>query len=93
MGGVHAAQGDLKAAEAAFAEALAISRRLAEQDPSNFARQRELATAYNRLGGVLEAQGDLKAAEAAFAEDLAISRRLAERDPNNASWQRDLAVT
>ena len=35
MGGVLEAQGDLKEAGAAFAEALAISRRLAERDPSN----------------------------------------------------------
>jgi len=35
VGGVLQAQGKLDEAQAAFAEALAISRRLAEQDPSN----------------------------------------------------------
>jgi Flp pilus assembly protein TadD len=35
VGGVLKAQGKLGEAQAAFAEALAISRRLAEQDPSN----------------------------------------------------------
>ncbi len=87
-----AAQGDLKEARAAFAEALAISRRLAEQDPSNAGLQRELAAAHIRVGDVLAAQGDLKEARAAFAEALAISRRLAEQDPSNAGLQRDQAV-
>ena len=71
---------------------LAISRRLAEQDPSNAGWQRELAVAHSRVGGVLQAQGRLEAAQAAFDQDLAISRRLAEQDPSNAGWQRDLAV-
>jgi ATP/maltotriose-dependent transcriptional regulator MalT len=62
VGDVHQAQGQLKAAEAAFGEYLTISRRLAEQDPSNAGWQRELAVAHSRVGGVLEAQGQLKAA-------------------------------
>ncbi len=92
LGSVLEAQGQLKAAEAAFAEVLAISRKLAEQDPSNAGWRRNLAVAHSRMGGVLEAQGQLRAAEAAFAEALAISRRLAEQDPSNAGWQRSLAV-
>ncbi len=72
---------------AAFEEALAISRRLAEQDPSNAGWQSDLAVAHNRVGGVLETQGKLTEAMAAFEEALAISRRLAEQDPSNAGWQ------
>ena len=92
VGDVLQAQGQLKAAQAAFEEYLAISRRLAEQDPSNAGWQRELAVAHSRVGGCLEAQGRLEAAQAAFEEYLAISRRLAEQDPSNADWQRDLAL-
>ena len=67
---------------AAFEEDLAISRRLAEQDPSNAGWQSGLAAALNRVGGVLEAQGKLTEAMAAFEEALAIRRRLAaEQDP------------
>ena len=84
MGGVLQAQGKLTEAQAAFEEALAISRRLAEQDPSNAGWQSALAAAHNRVGGVLEAQGKLTEAQAAFEEALAIRRRLAEQDPSNA---------
>ena len=92
LGDVLQAQGKLGEAQAAFAECLAITRRLAEHDPNNAGWQRELAVAHNRVGGVLKAQGKLGEAQAAFAEALAISRRLAEQDPSNAGWQRDLAV-
>jgi tetratricopeptide (TPR) repeat protein len=92
VGGVLQAQGQFDAAQAAFSEALAISRRLAEQDPSNTGWQRELAVAHNRIGGVLQAQGQFDAAQAAFSEALAISRRLAEQDPSNTGWQCDLAL-
>ena len=89
MGGVLKAQGKLTEAQAAFEEALAIRRRLAEQDPSNAGWQSDLAVAHNWVGGVLQAQGKLTEAMAAFEEDLAIRRRLAEQDPSNADWQRD----
>jgi tetratricopeptide (TPR) repeat protein len=82
----------LEAAQAAFDEYLAISRHLAEQDPSNAGWQRELAVAQRRIGDVLQARGKLEAAQAAFGEALAISRHLAEQDPSNADWQRELAV-
>jgi tetratricopeptide (TPR) repeat protein len=92
LGDVLKAQGKLGEAQVAFAEDLAISRRLVEQDPSNTGWQRELAVTHNRMGGVLQAQGKLDEAQAAFAEGLAINRRLAEQDPSNAGWQRGLAV-
>src|SRR5258707_11412988 len=92
VGDVLKAQGKLEAAQAAFGEYLAISRRLAEQDPSNAGWQRDLALAHSKVGDVLKTQGKLEAAQAAFGEDLAISRRLAEQDPSNADWQRDLAL-
>src|ERR1700752_5456561 len=72
--------------------ALAIIRRLAQQNPSNADWQGELAVAQRRIGDVLQARGKLEAAQAAFGEALAISRHLTEQDPSNADWQRDLAV-
>lgn len=92
LGDALSAQGKLEKAQAAFAENLTISWRLAEQDPSNAGWQRELAGAQNRVGGVLRAQGKLAEAEAAFGKYLTIMRTLAEQDPGNAGWQRDLAV-
>jgi tetratricopeptide (TPR) repeat protein len=84
VGDVLQAQGQLAAAQAAYAEYVAISQQLAEQDPGNADWQRDLAVAHSRVGDVLQAQGQLAAAQAAYAEDLAISRRLAEQDPGNA---------
>ena len=43
-------QGKLAEARAAFEEYLAISRRLAEQDPSNAGWQRDLAVAHSWVG-------------------------------------------
>ena len=73
-------------------ESLAISRRLAEQDPSNAGWQRELAMAQRRVADVLQAQGKLEAAQAAYGESLTISRQLVEQDPGNGGWQRELAM-
>lgn len=92
LGDVRQAQGRLADAQAAFTETLAISRRLAEQDPDNAGWQRDLAVAHSRVGDILQAQGQLAWARAAFAEYVAVCRRLAEQDPGNAGWQRELAA-
>jgi len=85
-------RGDLTEAERAFAENLAISERLAGQDPGNAGWQWELGVACSYLGNVALERGDLAAAEKLFSRNLDIVRRLAERDPGYAGWQRDLAV-
>jgi tetratricopeptide (TPR) repeat protein len=92
VGDVLQAQGQLAAAQAAFANCLAIRRQLARQDPDNTDCQRELAVAHSRVGDVLKAQDQLTEARAAFDEYLVISRRLAEQDQSNAGWQRELAI-
>jgi tetratricopeptide (TPR) repeat protein len=92
LGDVLEAQGKLAEAQSAYGEYLTISRRLAEQDPSNAGWQREVAVAHSRVGDVLAAQGKLAKAQSAYGEYLTISRRLAEQDPSNAGWQRGLEV-
>src|ERR1035441_5383084 len=92
LGDVLQVQGKLEEAQVAFGEYLAISRRLAAQDPGNACWQRELAVAHSKVGGVFEAQGKLAQALAAFREFLAILGRVAAQDPSNAGWQRELAV-
>jgi tetratricopeptide (TPR) repeat protein len=67
-------QGKPAAAQAAFAEALAIRRQLSEQDPGNADCQRELAGVLSRVGGVLQRQGVLDAAAGGF-------RRVPRRQP------------
>ncbi|MDQ1739843.1 MAG: hypothetical protein QOE53_1495, partial [Pseudonocardiales bacterium] len=90
-GDVARARGDLAAADHAFAQALAISERLAALDPTNTGWQRDLARAHNRVGDLAQTRGDLAAADHAYTQDLAISERLAALDPTNTGWQRDLA--
>jgi tetratricopeptide (TPR) repeat protein len=92
VGDVLQAQGHLPAAQAAFADSLAISQQLAEMDPGNTTWQREQAVAHSRVGDVLQAQNQLPEARAEFNKYLAISRRLAGQDPGNTAWQRDLAM-
>jgi Flp pilus assembly protein TadD len=57
LGDALQAQGKLAEAQAAFGEDLGISRRLAEQDPSNTDCQHDLAVVQGRVGYVLQAQG------------------------------------
>jgi tetratricopeptide (TPR) repeat protein len=85
--------GDLTEAEQAFAENLAISERLAEQDPGNVSWQWDLAAAWSCVGDVALGRGDLAAAADAFGRDLVIAQRLAELDPGNSGWQEDLGLT
>ena len=92
QGDVLQSQGKLEAARAAYDEVLTISRRLAEQYPSNAGWQHDLAVAHSKVGDVLQSQGKLKAARASFDKVLAISRRLEEQDPSNVGWKRELAV-
>jgi len=91
-GDVRQAQGDLIAAQAAFEETLAVSRRLVEEDQANAVWQRGLAVALGRMGDVLQAQGKHDLAGRAFEESRAITQQLAERDPSKDGWQRDLAI-
>ncbi len=86
-------QGDLAGAQAACQRSLEIRRRLADADPSNAGRQRDLSVSHNKVGNILQEQGDLAGAQAAFQRSLEISRRLADADPSNAVWQRDLSVS
>ena len=92
FGDVLQSQGDLAGAGKAYAEMLAIDRRLAAADPTNAVTQRDVSIDLDRTGGVLQAQGDLAGAGNAYAEDLAIARRLAAADPTNAVTQRDVSV-
>ena len=60
------AQGDLAGALASFRNGLEITERLARQDPTNAAWQRDLSVSHGKLGDVQLAQGDLAGALASF---------------------------
>src|SRR5437764_489362 len=62
IGDFKAAAGDIAGAREAFAECLAIRRRLAERNPANADWQRDLAVALRRLGRLDFVQGNASAA-------------------------------
>jgi tetratricopeptide (TPR) repeat protein len=92
IGHVARERGNLAEAERSFAKDLAISGRLAGQDPSNSARQQDLATAHGNMGTIQAARGNVTAAERSYVQALTILERLVGLDPNNTGWQRDLAT-
>ena len=68
---------------AAYEEALAIFRRLAEADKTNSEWQRDISVALDKIGYLKFQAKDDAGALAAYDESLAITRRLADADPGN----------
>jgi tetratricopeptide (TPR) repeat protein len=93
LGDVLLAQGKPQEALAAYQQDLAISQRLAGQNTSDSASQRELSVSYNKVGNALVVQGKPQEALAAYQQSVAILRRLVEQDQSNAGWRRDLSVS
>jgi tetratricopeptide (TPR) repeat protein len=81
VGAVLEAQGQLSDAQTAFAESLAIGRRLAEKAPSNATRQRDLAMACLRLAHAEAKTSKFKAALKLYEESLRIFAGLVARAP------------
>ena len=86
------AQGKLEASQAALGEDLAISRRLAEQDPSNAGWQRELALAYLRLARLEVAASRHDAALPLYEDSFRILNTLVEAAPGIPQWAEDRAI-
>jgi tetratricopeptide (TPR) repeat protein len=92
LGDVRQARGDLYVAQAAFGECLSISRRLAEQDPSNAGWQRGLALACLRLGRLEANAGRHHAALPYYEEASRLFGALLERAPGFVQWEKDRAI-
>lgn len=89
FGDVLQAQGQLEAAQEAFGENLAISRRLAQQDPSNAVWQREFAVVCWWVVHLRKEAGRAEAALALYEEAAHIFGELAEFAPGVAQWAKD----
>ena len=74
---------------AAVEQNLAISRRLAEQDPSNAGWQRDLAVAHSRVGDVFQAQGKLAKALPLYEEAVRGYEVLTELAADFSLWQQE----
>jgi len=93
QGDVLRDQGDLAGVLAAYGEALAVRRRLAEADPSHAGWQRDLSVILTRVAEFHERQGHRREALPFAEESQMIDERLAALDPSNVIWQSDVAVT
>ena len=76
-----------------FEDGLKISRTLAEADPRDAQKQRDLSISFDRLGNVFLTLGRTDDALTQFEDGLKIRRVLAEADPRDAEKQRDLMVS
>lgn len=86
LGDVLEAQGKLEEAQAAFGEALRISRRLAELDPANANWQWDLAVTCRKLARMEVRPQRVAAAVPLFEEAKRILDRLVELAPQRADW-------
>ena len=85
--------GRLEAAEQAFAESLAVTRRLLEAAPESRTALGDLSVALDNAGNVARDRGQLEVAEQAFAESLAVRRRLLDAVGESPTALRDLTVS
>jgi hypothetical protein len=85
------AQGDLAGALKSYRDSLAIAERLAQSDPGNAGRQRDLAVSYAELAKVYRRSNNPGKALAALRQGKAIMARLAKLSPENPNWKRDLS--
>jgi tetratricopeptide (TPR) repeat protein len=90
IGDAHVAQQNLPGALKRYRASLAITDALAQKDPGDAARQRDLWISHNKVGDVLMAQGDLPEALGTYREGLAVPEKLAKSDSTNIQWPRDL---
>ena len=89
LGDVLQAQGELTAAQAAFAEYLAIIRRLAGLDPSNAGWQQDLAVASWWQAALHMQRGNPQMAVAFYEDAIRILRAMAEKAPHVVQWTSD----
>ena len=82
--------GDLKEAEAAFRDALALQKQLAADFPTRPDFRQVLARTYGNLGNLLRDTGRLAEAEAAYRDALAIQKQLVAEFPTRPDFRQEL---
>ena len=92
MGDTWSLTGKIQKAKQIYMKAMAISKRLADDDPQNIRVQLYMSISYNRIGNVQQQLGNTQAALNAYEQAMAIRKQLAaDDDPQNMQAQRDLA--
>jgi serine/threonine-protein kinase len=85
--------GDKEDALIAFAESLAIRKRLADANPSVSGFQRGLAITHGNIGNLLRATGKRADALKSYQSALVIDTKLADANPSVSAFQSELATT
>ncbi len=80
---------DLEAAQAAYAEGLALAQRLVERDQQNSLFQDDLAVSHMKMGKVRTAEGKLEDALEQYEAAHAIRTRLLDGDDRDAAHRRN----
>lgn len=91
LGNIDQRRGDLEAAEASFAAALATTAEQLRRDPANAQRIFDHAQAVFYVGDVAGDRGDLAIAEARMREYYDLALRLAAIDPEKPEWRLEVA--
>jgi len=84
---------DMTGAEEAYAESLALCRRLLAVHGDSPQALRELSISLDNVGKVRDARGDLAGAEEAYAEALALCRRLLAAHGDSPQALLDLSIS
>lgn len=92
LGDGQLARGDGAAALTHVRQALVIATALADQQPADPDRQRDLSVAHTKVGDALLVQGQTEPALEAYCSALAIREKLAAQEPASSQAQRDLAI-
>ncbi len=93
IGDVKRAQGDRKAALAAYEETLALDRKRAEADKDDAHAQQDVATDLDRIADIKLDAGDARARSQPYEESFAIRRDLAKAEPKMTELQRAISVS
>ena len=91
LGQIKQQRGDLAAALKSYSDSLAISERLAESDPGNAGRQRDVSVSFAKFADAHKQLGDKEKARDYLRQGQAIMARLTKLSPKNAAWKQDLA--
>ncbi|MGH9796037.1 MAG: tetratricopeptide repeat protein [Candidatus Acidiferrales bacterium] len=93
----YGGRGEIDRAVQTYRETVRLREELANRDPDNLSRRRELAVAYTYLAEQLFSPSEFSAGNRAEAvifcrKALEINEQVAAADPNNAQAQRDLVL-
>ena len=83
--------GEMKDAEKAYIDAVALCKQLVAEFPKSVDYRRKLAQSQYNFGMLLRDTGRLKEAEPAYTEALALRKQLAAENPKNPDLQVSLA--